>query len=400
MSTNDTMTVDERRKYLKRMYRRYKDADRPTKGQLLTEMEAVTGLHRKSLVRLLTPEGLERKTRQRQRGCTYDHHLDDALRVIAETLDYVCAERLQPALLPTAEDLARHAELHLTEAVRTQLAAISVSTLRRHLARLRQDEPRLPRARATRSAVTAAIPMRRIAWDEAVPGHFEVDLVHHCGRSASGDYVHTLQMIDVATTWSERVAVLGRSQRAMHAAFERIEARLPFPILEVHPDNGPEFLNDHIVRYFRDRVHPIDLSRSRPYHKNDNRFVEAKNFTLVRAYFGDARFDTLAHQRLLDQLYDQMWLYYNAFQPVLRLAEKERLEADDQTRLRRKWDVAQTPLARLCTTAVLDPVARIRLLKQRDETNPRQLRREVYCLRDALFDLPLATCPADSWLIA
>lgn len=400
MATDDRMTVNERRKYLKRMYRRYKDADRPTKGQLLTEMEAVTGLHRKSLVRLLTPEGLERKPRQHQRGCTYDHHLDDALRVIAETLDYVCAERLQPVLVTTAEDLARHAELHLTEAVRAQLAAISVSTLRRHLARLRQDEPCLPRARPTRSAVAAAIPMRRIAWDEAVPGHFEVDLVHHCGRSASGDYVHTLQMIDVATTWSERVAVLGRSQRAMHAAFERIEARLPFPILEVHPDNGPEFLNDHLVRYFRDRAQPIDLSRSRPYHKNDNRFVEAKNFTLVRAYFGDARFDTLAQQRLLDYLYDQMWLYYNAFQPVLRLAQKERLEADGQTRLRRKWDVAQTPLARLCATDVLDPSAHALLLKQRDETNPRQLRQAIYHLRDQLFDLPAARCPEDSYLIA
>lgn len=392
----DTMTINDRRKYLKRMYPRYRDAPtRQRKSALLTEMEAVTGLHRKHLIRLLTPDGLARTPRQRQRGVTYDHQVDDALRIIAETLDYICAERLTPALLSTAADLARHGEMLLTDAVRQQLAVISVSTVQRHLARLRQDEPRLPRARPTRSAVAASIPMRRIAWDETTPGHFEVDLVHHCGPSASGDYLHTLQMIDVATTFSERTPVFGRSQRAMHAAFERIEARLPFPILEVHPDNGPEFLNAHLVSHFRDRVHPIDLSRSRPYHKNDNRFVEAKNFTLVRAYFGDARFDTLAHYRLLDQLYDHMWLYYNAFQPVLRLTEKDRLSSEGHSAVRRKWDEARTPLERLCATDALVEPWRSTLLARRHATNPRQLRAEMYRLRDALFDLPLARQPQD-----
>jgi len=258
----------------------------------------------------------------------------------------------------------------------------------------------LPRARCHRSTLSADIPIHRIPWDEPSPGHFEVDLVHHSGRSTNGDYVHTLQMIDVATTWSERVAVFGRSWRAMQAAFQRIEARLPFPIIEVHPDNGPEFLNDHLVRYFRDRLNPIALSRSRPYHKNDNRFVEAKNFTLVRAYFGTERFDTLAHQRLLDQVYDLMWLYYNAFQPVLRLAEKERLDHDGQTRLRRKWDEARTPLERLSATHVLQEPRRSALLQQRAQTNPRQLRREIYRLRDAVFELPPHSRPEDGWLIA
>ena len=128
--------------------------------------------------------------------------------------------------------------------------------------------------------------MKRIPWDEAEPGHFEVDLVHHCGPSASGEYVHTLQMVDVATGWSERVAVLGRSFRVMRVGFQRCLERLPFPVLEIHPDNGSEFLNHHLVRFFRDTVQEVDLSRSRPYHKNDNRNVEQKNSTLVRAYLG------------------------------------------------------------------------------------------------------------------
>lgn len=399
MPTDDKMSIDERRKYLTRMYPRYRDADYEAKRRLLDEMEAYTGLHRKSLLRLLTPDGLERRPRQRQRGSTYDHTVDDALRVVAESLDNVCAERLHGALGWLPQHLAQHGELNLTDELAAQLARISIPTIRRHLARLQQDEPHLKRKRPTRNAVAADIPIRRIPWDEPTPGHFEVDLVHHCGPSTDGDYVHTLQMLDVLTGWSERVAVFGRSQRAMVAAFERIEARLPFPLLEVHSDNGSEFLNAHLVRYFRQRVKLIDLSRSRPYHKNDNRFVEQKNSTLVRAFFGDERLDTVLHQRLLDKLYEAMWLYYNFFQPVLRLTEKECREQDGAMRFRRTWGEAMTALDRLCAAQGVDEAAQAALKGRRASINPRQLRAEIYELRDKVLDLPPASRPADGWLI-
>jgi hypothetical protein len=110
--------------------------------------------------------------------------------------------------------------------------------------------------------------------------------VHYGGAEPRGDYVHTLQMIDVATGWSERVVVLGRSQRAMDGGFRRILARLPFPIRELHSDNGSEFLNDQLVRFWGTEITGLTLSRARPYQKNDKRFVEQKNATLVRAYLG------------------------------------------------------------------------------------------------------------------
>lgn len=400
MPTQEQMTINERRKYLKLMLPRYRLANRTERSRLLTEMQAVTTLERKSLIRLLNSPTLERQPRQRQRGTTYDHHFDDALRVLAETLDYVCAERLQPTLLNLAQHLAAHHELELTPELLEQLQHASVSTVRRHLARLQQDQPRLPRARPMRGRSAARdIPTRRIPWDEAQPGHFETDLVHHGGDTAAGDYVYTLQMVDVATGWSERVAVFGRSQRAMEAGFRRILVRLPFPILEIHPDNGSEFLNHHLLRFFHTTVKGVTLSRSRPYQKNDNRFVEQKNHTLVRAFFGDARFDTLAHQRLLDELYDKMWLYYNFFQPVLHLCEKQRDDRTGVSHFRRRWDVVQTPLERLCATSAIDDACRARLGALRAQTNPRQLRREIYQLREQLFDLPLAQRPQDSWLI-
>ena len=107
--------------------------------------------------------------------------------------------------------------------------------------------------------------MRRIAWDESEPGHFEVDLVHHGGHEPVGEYVSTLQLVDVATGWSERVALLGRSQRQMEAGFRRMLARLPFAVRELHPDHGSEFLNDHLVRFWGEAITGLTLSRSRPY---------------------------------------------------------------------------------------------------------------------------------------
>jgi IS30 family transposase len=236
--------------------------------------------------------------------------VDQALQVIAESLDYLCAERLQPNLVWMASHLARHGELQVSPQTLQQLGKISVSSVRRSLQRLAQDQPRLPhrRPRPTNPA-TRGIPAMRIPWQEQEPGHFETDLVHHCGLSTSGQYVHTLQMIDVATGWSERVAVLGRSYLVIEDAFRRTLARLPFAILEIHPDNGGEFLNDHVLKFWKGQPQPPVLSRSRPWQKNDNRFVEQKNDTLVRAYVGYDRLDTVTQTKVLNQLYDRMWWY-------------------------------------------------------------------------------------------
>ncbi len=306
MSTDDKMTIDERRKYLRRMKKRYVHASRKERSRLLDEMEAVTELHRKSLIRLMNSD-LERKPRRKQRGRTYGPEVDDALRVISESVDYICAERITPNLVWLANHLAAHDELQMSAPLLEQLGTISVSTVSRILARIRQDEPRLPRKGPRRAnRLTADIPMRRIPWDEQEPGHLEADLVHHCGPSASGEYVCTIQLIDVATGWSERRAVLGRSYLVMEDAFRYILPHLPFPVREIHPDNGSEFFNHHLLRFWRELVRGVTLSRSRPYQKNDNRFVEQKNFTLVRAYLGNERLDTVAQTLAVNRLYDSL----------------------------------------------------------------------------------------------
>jgi hypothetical protein len=390
----ERMTVDERRKCLKRMQGRYLAATREERSRLLDDLAALTGLHRKSVVRLLKGPSLERQSRRRQRGRVYGAAVDDALRVIWESLDYVCAERLTPGLVSTAEQLARHGELVVTAELLEQLGRISIASVQRRLTRLGQDTMRLPRRGPERAnAVARAIPMRRIPWDTAEPGHFEVDLVHHSGPRADGEFVHTFQMVDVATGWSERVAILGRSQRAMEAGTRLILARLPFAVKELHPDNGPEFLNHHLVRIWGEAITGLQLSRSRPYQKNDNRFVEQKNDTLVRAYLGQARLDTAEQCAALNTLYDQLWVYYNLFQPVLHLVEK----THDGTRVRRRWDDATTPFARLLATNTLDPAARTRLEERYAATNPRALRRAIQAgLHALLYPRPHGLAPAAS----
>lgn len=389
MSTEEKMSIDERRKYLRRMKKRYVQAGRKEKGRLLDEMEAVTELHRKSLIRLMNGS-LERQPRRRQRGRTYGPEVEYAVSIIAESLDYLCPERLTPNLVWMANHLTAHGEMEVSPLLLEKLDQISVSTVGRILGRIPRDKPRLPRKGPQRTRkVTQGIPMKRIPWNEQEPGHFETDLVHHCGPSASGEYVCTIQMIDVATGWSERRAVLGRSYRVMEDAFSRILARLPFLVLEIHPDNGSEFFNYHLLRFFKEAVQGVRLSRSRPYHKKDNRFVEQKNSTLVRAYLGYDRLDTVAQTIAVNQLYDKMWVYYNFFQPVMRLTEKIMIPIEGQpARVKRRYDQACTPFDRLCATTAITQERREQLEALRDRTNPRQLRQEIYDLIDYIFSLP------------
>src|SRR3990170_183549 len=223
MPGEEKMTIGGTRKYLAIMQRRYQAADKKGKGTLLDEMEEFTSMHRKSLIRLLSASTLSRKPRRKQRGRKYGPDVDDSIRVIAESLDHICAERLKPAMPDMAKHLAQFGEMQITPHLISQLEEIGVATVGRILRRVRQDTYRLPRKGPERANQLAReIPMGRLPWNESQPGHFEVDLVHHCGPATVGDYVHTLQMVDVATGWRERAGVFGRTHRAMVAGSEKI----------------------------------------------------------------------------------------------------------------------------------------------------------------------------------
>jgi hypothetical protein len=390
MATDENMPIDERYQYLRRMQPRYQQASRKEKQLLLDEMEIHTGLHRKSLIRRLNSD-LRRKTRSRERKPTYGSDVDEALRVIWEAFDYICPERFTSDLMSMARCLARHHELELGPKLERQLGQISLSTVRRHLPPNplihRRRKPTAPPNRHQRE-----IPAYRIERDIAEPGHFELDLVHHCGGVTEGEYVYTLQVIDVATGWSGRRAILGRSYVVVADALRQIFSHLPFPVRQIHPDNGSEFLNDHLLNFLEREYPDAFPSRSRGGQPNDNRLVEEKNHTLVRYFLGDRRFDTVKQTRYLNTLYAKLGDFYNLFQPVMKQIDKYWVPANERrpAYLKRVHDTPRTPLVRLCElySALPRPVAA--LLDRRDAINPLQLRRTIYQGLDHLFAYPNA----------
>ncbi len=389
MSETDPMNIDERRKYLQRMWERYYYASKRDKTTLLDEMEAVTGMHRKSIIRLMKGRR-GRKKRERERGKAYGAEVEDALRVIARSLDYPCAERLQPNLVFMALQLSVHGELQVTSSTLEALGRISVSTVKRMLRRIGHKaekvachQPKRPRGNSLRHTY----PMSRIAWDLAEPGHLEVDLVHHGGASAHGEYIYTLQWVDVASGWCEIFPIFGRGFLVMRDAFEYLLQRLPFPVNEFHPDNGDEFFNQFLLRYFHEKLPDLYLSRSRPYQKNDNRYVEENNHSLVRAYIGHERFDDLPQLAVLRVLHQKLWLYHNFFQPMMKVKSKEYVEP---LKYRRKFDIAQTPFDRLLQMHGLDAATQTKLENLRQSTNPLALRDEIERLIMEVSLLPCA----------
>ncbi len=387
MAETDRMNIDERRKYLHKIWGRYRDSTKQEKGQLLTEAEAITGLHRKSIMRILNGR-LSRKRREKQRGKSYGCEVEDVLHIIARSLDYPCAERLKPNLPWMAEHLAAYGELKLDAELREQLAKVSISTVKRLLKKRGKTDAKLafrkvPRQRQRQ--LSRSIPIQRIDWQTQEPGHFEVYLVHHCGHSSGGMYVYSLQMVDVATGWAEPTAIYGNSFQATKDGFDFLLARLPFNVVELHPDNGAEFINQLLYRHWHALIPNLQVSRSKPYRKNDNRFVEENNLSLIRAYVGHSRFDSLDQLFCMRDLYEKLWLYHNFFLPVMHLKEK-RVSA--QHTLQRIHDQALTPLDRLIQSGILSQPVEEGLLEIRKATNPLELRSQIDVLIERLLTLP------------
>lgn len=234
------------------------------------------------------------------------------------------------------------------------------------------------------------MPAYRIPRNVADPGHLELDLVHHCGEATVGEYVHSLQLVDVATGWSVRRAILGRSRLVVVDALAFLLPQLPFPLRELHPDNGSEFLNQMLADFLVQDYPDCLLSRSHSATPNDNRLVEQKNSSLIRHYLGDRRLDSVAQTHALNALYARMQPFHNLVQPVMKQIAKAWVPATDDRPgyVRRRHDTPRPPLQRLCDILGHDHVTPQVLFQRRDDINPLELRRAIYQDRDHIFTLP------------
>jgi hypothetical protein len=338
---------------------RYVVAKRAARSALLDEAVAMTGYHRKALIRRFTrPLGPRRRRRGRPRR--YGPPVVTALRALWRAAGYPWSMRLK-ALLPVWLPKAR-AHLRLTPRVEQQLRQISPRQMDRLLqADKRQVRRRLYGRTKPGTLLKQQVPLRTDRWDVTTPGYTEVDLVAHSGDRAEGEFAHTVNQTDIVTTWVESRAVLGKSQVRVQQALEAMRHGLPFPLLGIDSDNGSEFLNAHLVRYCQGLA--VQFTRGRPYKKDDNAHIEQKNWTHVRKLVGYERYDTDAAVTALNAVYTELRVFQNLFLPTVKLVRKERVGA----RTRRRYDAPQTPLdrVRVCPEADRAKVAALVALRAR-----------------------------------
>jgi hypothetical protein len=218
------------------------------------------------------------------------------------------------------------------------------------------------------------IPIKTNQWDETKPGFVEADTVAHCGGSLAGMFAYTIDATDIATGWTEQRAVWGKGEKATLEQIKDIEASLPFPLLGFDCDNGSEFLNWHLVRYFQDRKYPIQFTRSRPYHSDDNAHIEQKNWTHVRQWIGYSRFGEPLIVGLLNDLYKNEWrLFHNFFLPSMKLKEKKRIGS----KIVKIHDNPKTPYQRVLQSKHVSKSVKEKLKAQYRTLDPFKLRKTI-----------------------
>lgn len=219
------------------------------------------------------------------------------------------------------------------------------------------------------------IPLRTDHWQVKMPGFAEVDLVSHSGNSASGEFAYSLNLTDVHTGWTETRAILGKGRQAVLDALEAIQAALPFPLQGINSDNGSEFINWHVGAWCA--RHEVQFTHSRPYKKDDNAYIEQKNWTHVRKLMGWDRYDTPEAVEAMNDLYrNELRRWLNLFQPSAKLIKRVRVGS----KLRRRYDLPRTPLDRLVACQADDPMLRTpmdALTKLRESLDPFELSRQI-----------------------
>jgi len=363
---------------------RYQRANKKQKGTILDEFIANTGYHRKYALALL---GQHRPThqapRQRKRPHIYTPDAQAALIRVWEVCDHIASRRLHPFLPDMIDVLERTGELRLPPTTKTLLLAMSRSTMDRLLHKARERQR--PHGLSTTKPGTLLhhfIPIRTWAeWDDARPGFLEIDLVAHCGESTEGEYLITLNAVDIATGWSECVVPANRGQEAVRAALQEIRQRLPVPLLGIDSDNDSAFINAHLLRYCQ--AEEITFTRSRPYKKNDQAYVEQKNWSIVRRVVGYDRYEGGIAEAALNALYRDLRLYVNFFQPSMKLAMKSRVDG----KVKKVYDKAQTPFRRMEASPFVSAAIKAQLRAQYLTLNPVALRTQILRELDDLWNI-------------
>jgi Integrase core domain len=369
---NTELTREARDELVGAVRSRYRAATcKEERKRMLTEFIAVTGYHPKSALRVLHQEASDRGPLTRRRPRLYDEAARQALIVLWEASDRVCGKRLKPLLRTLLPAMERHGHLRLDPTIREKLLGMSAATMDRLLRAARAPTKR-QRSRRVVSEVRQRIPVRTFGdWHHPDPGAMEMDLVAHCGAVAKGSFIHSLVLTDIATGWTECAPLVVREGTLVVETLERVRRALPFPLRALDTDNGSEFVNESLVQYCAG--HGIELTRSRPWLKNDQAWIEQKNGAIVRKMLGDLRYAGIAATQCLGRLYTALRFFVNFFQTSFKLAEKTR----EGAAVNRRYLAPATPCERLLAHPAIAEPTKVRLTEVAEMLDPIRLLEEV-----------------------
>lgn len=375
------MSLTSCRELLERLVPRYRISTWKEKGRILDEFVSGSGYHRKHAVELLNHGIPKRASKKRMPPRRYDEGVRLALVTVWKAANRICSRRLMPFLPEFVAALERFGHLSLIGEVRERLLAMSPATADRLLYHERHPAGSTISTTRRGKLLKHQIPVRTFFdWNDLAPGFVEADLVAHCGECAEGAYLNTLTLTDIATGWTECLALIRRSEADVSAAIHTVRQRLPFPLLGLDTDNGGEFINYDLLRYCEKEK--ITFTRSRAYRKNDQAHVEEKNGSVVRRLVGYDRYEGMNAWRALTALYGVLRLYINFFQPSVKLLSKERKEG----RTTKRYDRAQTPYQRVLSSTAVGEDRKIQLRASYERLDPVVILKELEHLQDRFWE--------------
>lgn len=353
---------------------RYLRAGRAEKKQILDEFCAVCGYNRKYAIDLMNkPLRVTKKGKPGRKSKYRTPTFLEVLRRIWVASDFMCSRRLKVVI---ADWLPHYEEEYspVDDDTKALLLAVSKNTLDRLLKPLRGRYGKGLCGTKPGTLLRNQIPIRTSNWDITVPGFMEADTVAHCGNSIAGDFVWSLTMTDICTGWTECRAVWNKAAKGVKEQVHDVERNLPFKLQGFDCDNGSEFLNNHLVRYFTNRKVPVCLTRSRPYKKNDNAHVEQKNWTHPRQLLGYDRIDNPALLPIINDLYaNEFSLYQNYFCPSMKLTSKVRFNS----KYKKTYDAPLTPYQRLMASKKTPHSMKKLLADIKKSINPFKLKKTI-----------------------
>lgn len=364
MATKQVIFEEKLREYLK--------ASKEEKGRILNSVCDITGHTRKAAIRRFRSLQLKDKSipERRGRNWVYTNTVTAALKEVWDIAHQICAERLHPLLTEYVMVLKRDQLWNYDEQTTALLLKMSLSTAKRRVGKMEKEGGRKRRGTTKPSVLKEIIPIRQGPWENPEPGKGEVDTVAHCGHTLNGDFAYTVQYTDVATIWTCLAAQWNKGEEATRASIERTQQRLPFSLLAIDPDSGSEFINWLLKRWCDKRR--IEMTRTRPYMKNDHARVEQKNYTNVREFVGYGRFDHPDAVTLLNQLYDVLEDYINFFLPSQKCIKKVRVAS----RYIRTYDQAQTAYQRVLAEPRINDEIKEQLRQKYATLNPKILKQK------------------------